>query len=127
MAKKYVFIVGNSNYLNQEQFPTIPYCKNDAEEIFKTLCEKEYSLFEMNGSVIKIDIAYQEFLEELNLFFSSIESTDLVLFYFAGHGRVLGGKSFHLVMNDSLTNSKMLVNSTFNIESLIPYFTEKKS
>jgi len=126
MAKKYVFIVGNSNYLNQEQFPTIPYCKNDAEEIFKTLCEKEYSLFEMNGSVIKIDIAYQEFLEELNLFFSSIESTDLVLFYFAGHGRVLGGKSFHLVMNDSLTNSKMLVNSTFNIESLIPYFTEKK-
>jgi len=119
--KNYALVIGNGNYNNKKEFPIIPYCINDANEIFRVLTNEEYSIFCPEGSVLKTDVRYQDINKIIEKFLSPIASKDLVLFYFAGHGKVNKRKTYHLAMKNTLFRKKSLVGSSFNIENLLPF------
>lgn len=119
-------IIGNSKYKNNDIFPDVQYCKNDASELYDELCFGENSIFDKEKSSLILNSTKQNLLNELDLFFDRLEENDLVLFFFAGHGKVSGEKSYFLIMNDTMHNSNSVVSTAFNIESLIPYIDEKR-
>ena len=51
---------------------------------------------------------------------------DMVLFYFAGHARVIGGRRLFLATQDSGTGTGLLSATAFSIDNLLLFFDEKK-
>lgn len=123
MAKRHALVIGNSSYLNQDEFPTIEYAKNDACRIHKLLTNSATSIFSDQSSNCILNITRDDLDDVLDEFFEGVSRKDLVLVYFAGHAKVLPGKKrLFLAMTD--TNPKKLARSAFNVDSLLPYFEE---
>jgi cold shock CspA family protein len=51
---------------------------------------------------------------------------DMVLIYYAGHARVVGGKRLFLATQDSGTGRGLLAATAFSVDNFLPYFEEKK-
>jgi len=125
MNKKHALVVGNSEYANNEYFESLPFCVNDAEIVYNRLCCQETSIFCKDTSIIIHNATLINFISSIDKFCNNIKPNELVLIYFAGHGISLKGSSYHLVMTDTLANSKSVALSSFNIDMLIPVFREK--
>lgn len=125
MLQRYSLIIGNSNYSNQDEFPTIPYAKNDACHIYDLLTDSKVGIFSRQTSKCRTDVTRDDMDDVLDEFFENVSYEDLVLIYFAGHATVLpGGKRLFLAMAD--TNPNKIARSAFNVDNLLPYFEERR-
>lgn len=125
MSKNYALVIGNGIYENNEKFSNLPYCLNDAKEIYRILTNKEFGIFSPSFSFVEFNVSTEDIFDCLENFFSPITSEDLVLIFFAGHGKTIGSKNFQLILKNSLTENRSLSRTSFNLESLLSYFLEK--
>lgn len=122
--RSHAFVIGNSDYVEIDEFPRIRFAKNDAERIYALLTNSSSSIFSTTTSICRLNLDRDALENALDSFFEPIESADLVLFYFAGHAKVLRGKKrLFLTMTD--TNSKKLARTAFSVDNLLPYLEEK--
>jgi uncharacterized caspase-like protein len=124
MSNRHALVIGNSHYINQEEFPTIEYAINDANKVFFLLTSSQTSIFSKETSVKLIDVDRDDFNDALNNFFANIYKTDTVLVYFAGHAKVVASKRLLLIMRNS--NPQSLAHSAFSVDHLLPYFEERQ-
>ena len=122
MGKCHLFAIGNSEYDEISKFPKIPYARNDASGVFDVLVKAKTSIINENTSTIVLNSSLKNLRQKLSSFFSKLEKGDMVVFYFAGHGKKVGRNRLFLVMTDSKSGN--LASTGFNIESLIPFFEE---
>jgi hypothetical protein len=124
MAKRHALVIGNSDYIEAGEFPRIEYAKNDAHSIFELLVDSPISVFSKRTSICRTNLTRDALDDVLACFFSKIKRTDLVLVYFAGHAKVVGGKMLFLAMTD--TKPDMLARTAFHIDALLPYLEERQ-
>ena len=86
--RKLGFIVGINEYVQDKD--KLRYCINDARDLNEAL--------QMMGfeTILGLDWNYQQFLNRFNEFVEKIKHDDLVLFYFAGHGKQSEDENFLL-------------------------------
>jgi hypothetical protein len=91
-TQKWAFVIGNSNYVEQE---VIPSSSTDAKSVAKALRDLGFSVTEVHDVKRAPDfwtIYFQPFLDR-------IKENDFVVFYFSGHGLNYGGENF-IAMTD---------------------------
>jgi uncharacterized caspase-like protein len=123
MTEYHALVIGNSLYENKVEFPSIEYAAQDATKVFSLLTESPTSIFSKETSICRFNVSRNDIEDLVSDFFGKVQRADTVLFYFAGHARLIGGKRLFLVMQNSLGDN--LARSSFCVESLIPYFEEK--
>jgi uncharacterized caspase-like protein len=124
--RRHALIIGNSEYKCEKEFPIIPHAVKDATKVFSTLVEADSSIFDKTTSLRRLNVTRSAFEEVLGEFFNNVMPSDMVLFYFAGHARLIGGKRLFLATTDSGTGTGLLAATAFSVDTLLPYFEEKK-
>ncbi|MBK4323786.1 caspase family protein, partial [Enterobacter hormaechei] len=77
-------VIGNASYPGQE----LKNSTNDAEDMYTALSEFGFSVIHLsNATQREIDEAVKSFRDNLN-------SNDIGLFYFAGHGMQINGENY---------------------------------
>lgn len=114
MGEMKAFIVGVSDY-SVSGAPDLPFCKTDLININKALKEgihiEENSIFKM-GMSNRGFVSSNEFNQALELFLSKLQSDDVFLFYFSGHGSA--GLIHNLAFSDRLINTQSIIDKIAN-------------
>jgi len=79
--RKLALVIGISDYQEGKKLPNTV---NDAKEMSTAL---ERMGFLIHDNEPKLNLKYKEMRDILHAFADSIKARDMVLFYFAGHGR----------------------------------------
>jgi uncharacterized caspase-like protein len=121
----HAFLVGNGEYDDPAEFPRLDYAPADAVRLYELVTNSPSALFQRASSWCLKNVTRDELEKALETSFELVAANDLVLFYFAGHARVMpSGRRHVLIMRNSKTKS--LAGSTFTVDRLIPYLDEKK-
>ncbi|UJR24686.1 hypothetical protein I4U23_006059 [Adineta vaga] len=80
LRRKRALVIGISDYVMNRRLPNTI---NDAKEMASMLKNIGFIIY---GDEPQINLTYREFYDTITDFQSSIETGDMVLFYFAGHG-----------------------------------------
>lgn len=86
--RKLGFIIGIDEYVQDKD--KLKYCINDASDLNVALQKIGFE------TILGLNWNYQQFLERFNQFVENIKHDDLVLFYFAGHGKQSEEENFLL-------------------------------
>lgn len=125
MTNYHLFIVGNSVYVDEDEFPEIKYAQEDASEIYRVLTQAPTGIFSEITSIYKANITRAEFEDSLDNFFSNVVRDDFIVIYFAGHAKHLPGKNrLFLIMSN--TDSKRLARTSFGVGKFLDYIDEKQ-
>lgn len=111
--KAKAFLIGVNDYQNISKLETP---LNDIGELKIT--------FEQLGIDVseKTDISKQTFDYAFPEFLSSIEDTDAIIFYFAGHGGQYYGKNYLLLKDVNITSPDHLIQSAIKLDDIIEGF-----
>ncbi len=109
------FLVGAGTFENSDN--TLPCCPNDINEIKKSLsyglgCDDKNILLLGTGN--KVDKA--DFIRHFNLFRSHLQTDDIAIFYFSGHGKIIDNDHY-LLLSDSGVATKDLIRSISNAKA----------
>ncbi|CAF1246740.1 unnamed protein product [Rotaria sordida] len=84
--QKHALIIGINNYLRNP----LEYCINDAEDLEKILQRIDFHV------LLEIDCNLHKFFSIIDIFTNRIQQDDLILFYFAGHGKQMKDEDYLL-------------------------------
>jgi len=84
--RKQALIIGINRYHRDK----LVYCENDATDLRDTLESIEFNVS------LGINCDRKEFIDMVETFVAGIKKTDLILFYFAGHGKQHGDQNYLL-------------------------------
>jgi len=124
MNRCHALIIGNADYADSASFAPLKYAVADAESVFTALTHSDAAIFSPDTSRCRFNLDSDGMTRTLKEFFQPIDSADLVLIYFSGHGTRLGTNRLFWAMTD--TRGGDLAGTAFNVETLIPYFVEKR-
>ena len=108
-------LVGAGIFENSDN--TLPCCPNDINEIKKSLeyglgCdEKNILLLGNENKVNKVD-----FIQHFNLFCTHLQTNDIAIFYFSGHGKIIDNDHY-LILSDSGVATKDLIRAISNTKA----------
>lgn len=117
------FVLGNSAYVDHEEFHPLPYAARDAAAVFDILTSTPTGLFDPALSRCNINLTKGEMLDELTAFFKPLTKQHTVLLYFCCHGRTLGQKHLALIMSNTLKDS--IAGTGFDVSSVISFLAER--
>ena len=118
-GRKRALIIGINRY------PRVPlvYCINDAEDLKDTLVHIGFDVS------LGINCDRKEFLQMINTFVEGIQRTDLILFYFAGHGKQHGDQNYLLPSdydyNHLTTEDKHIADHAVNAQYIMKRIDDK--
>ena len=114
--RKQALVIGINKYPGDN---SLKYCINDAEDLTATLRRMGFHV------LLKLDCTRTEFLQTIERFGQCIQRNDLVLFYFAGHGKQSEGENYLLPSDydydHSTTEAKYIPNHAIHA-----YYITKK-
>ncbi|CAF3591033.1 unnamed protein product [Rotaria sp. Silwood1] len=84
--QKHSLIIGINNYLRNP----LEYCINDAEDLGKILQQIDFHV------LLEIDCNLHKFISIIDTFTNRIQQDDLILFYFADHGKQMKDEDYLL-------------------------------
>jgi len=87
--RKCALIIGINDYPSDP----LKYCINDAEDLSRTLQRIGFQI------TLKLNCNYNEFHHTIDRFAETVQSNDLILFYFAGHGKQMKDQNYLLPMD----------------------------
>lgn len=111
--KNRAFIIGNSDYVSAEKLPN---AKNDAQDISKVLKKIGYNV-KLNEN---LDLKSTK--KNLNLFASTINPDDNIIFYYAGHALQINGKNYLIPADAKLKNAQDVEKETISIDLILSKF-----
>jgi uncharacterized caspase-like protein len=118
-GRKRALIIGINHY------PSAPlaYCENDAKDLKDTLAGIGFDVS------LGINCDRVEFLNMINTFVEGIQRTDLILFYFAGHGKQHEDKNYLLPSgydyDHLLTEDKQIADHAVNAQYIMKKINDK--
>ena len=115
-------IVAVENYHDKKISP-VKFAENDATKLFESLINLgcDQTKFEV---LIDHTATFTTILEKLRYVSRNAEETDVIIFYYAGHGFLLNGKNQISSVDTSLTS---LDSTTININTILSTFEKSKS
>ncbi|CAF4379148.1 unnamed protein product [Rotaria socialis] len=118
--RKRALVIGINDYY---YFNPLEYCVRDAQDFSKTLQDIGFEVTPVFNCNLK------EFTQVLKVFLDRTRSTDLVLFYFAGHGKSYKYDNYLLLANynpsQSKNESKNMAEGIISIESIMKQMAHK--
>jgi len=117
--RKLALIIGINRYVHT----SLSYCENDAKDL-------KHALEGIGFNVsLGIDCNRAEFLQMINTFVTGIQRTDLILFYFAGHGKQHEDKNYLLPSdynyNHLTTEDKHIAEHAVNAQYIMNTINDK--
>jgi WD40 repeat protein len=104
-AMLYVFAIGINEYKNQQY--KLNYCRADADAFATEVEKKGKNIFKQSKKIVVFDgdATKQNILSTINTLSSTIQSQDVFVFYYSGHGVMSEGNEtqpsdFYFVLND---------------------------
>ncbi|CAF3256821.1 unnamed protein product [Rotaria socialis] len=118
--RKRALIVGINKYPRNP----LDYCLNDAEDLSKALQRIEFDVS------LGTNCNRKEFLDLIESFVQVIQRNDLILFYFAGHGRQNQDQNY-LILSDynydfSTTEENYIVEHCVNVQYIMKKIYDKR-
>jgi uncharacterized caspase-like protein len=117
--RKKALIIGIDNYHQN----SLKYCVNDAEDLKVALDNMGFNVS------LGLDCNKTEFYQKIDTFVQEIKSTDLTLFYFAGHGKQSDDKNYLLPSdydyNHRRSEEKYLMKHAVNIQYITKAIDDK--
>ncbi|CAF1373574.1 unnamed protein product [Adineta steineri] len=118
--RKIALVIG----INQYPHDSLEYCINDANDLADTLQGIDFEI------TLGIDCELIEFKNKIDTFIKTIERNDLVLFYFAGHGKQNEDENYLLPSDynydDSGHDSNYIINNGINVQFIMTKIEEKE-
>ncbi|UJR15734.1 hypothetical protein I4U23_002669 [Adineta vaga] len=107
--RKRALIIGIDNYREN----SLKYCINDALDLKETLQSIGFDVY------TELNCSYVDFFKAIDDFIEGIKSTDLIVFYFAGHGKQIDEQNFLLPSdydyNYRTSENKYLEDNAINV------------
>ncbi|CAF1327024.1 unnamed protein product [Adineta steineri] len=111
--------------INKYPRDVLQYCINDANDLANTLQRIGFQIS------LGLDCNLSEFLKKIDTFIKTIERDDLVLFYFAGHGKQNEDENYLLPSDYNYDYSgherDYIVNNAINVKYIMNKIEDKKS
>lgn len=125
VAHTFLFAVGNSmtTWGNLSELPGVA---GDVDKVFDTMVEGEagFGLADRSQSVKLLDKGAREVKERWEQFLETVEIDAFIVFYFAGHGALVGAHDLRLLLADSERSRKD--ESTLSVLQLIRALENKR-
>ncbi|CAF1131597.1 unnamed protein product [Adineta steineri] len=118
--RKIGLVIGINQYVRD----SLQYCINDATDLANTLRNIGFNI------TLGLDCDLIEFLNIIETFIKTIERDDLVLFYFAGHGKQNEDENYLLPSDYNYDHSEhecdYIVNNAINVKYIMNEINDKK-
>lgn len=118
--RKCALIIGINDY----QSDPLNYCINDATDLSTTLRRIGFQI------TSKLNCNYKEFFDTVDKFVGTIQNDDLILFYFAGHGKQMEDKNYLLPSDYEYDHRgherDYMVDHAINVEYITTKIDKKK-
>ena len=114
--RRVALVVGNSAYANAA---TLRNPRNDATDMAETLRKLG---FEVD---LGLDLDQQHFAVTIEKFARDLDSADVGLFFYAGHGLQLNDKNYLVSVNAKLDNEFLLSSETIDLSSIVHLMESK--
>ena len=115
-------IIGNSNYIHDENWPDLPNASNDAKDIAHALEQHGFKVtHEENLSITKMEETVLNFVDNLR-------PNDVGLLYYAGHGVEIGGENYLIPVELGASRKEGTIKrGSLSIQTYINKMEEKRS
>ncbi|CAF1273603.1 unnamed protein product [Adineta steineri] len=114
---KLALVIGINNYKAENQLKNSVNDATDLAGILKTIGFDVKELF---------NATYDEMKVLLDTFVESIQSNDMVLFYFAGHGHQWKDQNYLIPSKDDYIEDETIKEFAFNAQEILNHITEKR-
>ena len=114
---KIALVIGNSSYQNAELRNPI----NDATDFAVKLITLDFTV------TLKKDLNQDQFEEAVRDFTASIESRDVVLFYYSGHGMQAYGKNYLIPIGERIEAEDEIKHKSFNLDFFLGKLSDSES
>ncbi|MCB1188947.1 MAG: caspase family protein [Leptospiraceae bacterium] len=125
-GKRYAIVVGINNY-NDPEIPALSKARNDAKVIAKILKEKgQFEVYVMTDDIDSKENLYPSKLnieEKLDTILNFARSSDLIVFFFSGHGISDNDNKGYLVTIDTVAQKQY--NTSLKIDNIIERLNSK--
>ncbi len=116
MAVNYAILVGVSNY-EQEEFPNLPFCRNDILAIRNSLTDGlKFKPDNIRSLGLDNHVSEVDFITSMKEVSKSIEPDDTFVLYYSGHGATLKEVHF-LAFSDKLIKTQSIIKFVENIKA----------
>ncbi len=108
ISNKYAILIGINNYVD-ESINNLKYSVNDINEFYNILIDSDLGNFKSENINLLTDDSESKptrnnIISKLNIISRTAQTTDILLFYFSGHGYVVNNKPYFLC-SDTFRNS----------------------
>jgi uncharacterized caspase-like protein len=114
--RKLALVIGNDKYITQ----SLRNCVNDANDMFRTLTSIGFTV-EKGLNMLKDDM-----YDIIQNFIDHIESTDMVLFFFAGHGTQWEDQNYLIPCDNTKVSGKNIKNYGINAQNVLDDIAKRK-
>lgn len=97
----YALLVGNCSFPNEPKLPALQYPENDVDALAALLTSPEHGIFAPERTLVLKNRPSPEVRERANEVLTQAERDDLVLVYYAGHGKLNRLGKLHLATVDT--------------------------
>jgi hypothetical protein len=117
---RFALIIGNSNYREDDSFPTLPNAVSDSELLGSALKKAGYSVVSVTNCTA------EEIRDSVRNFSAKLPINGETAFFFSGHGFQVEKEPCLLGIDASVSDEKMTSNTVVPIASIIEQITARK-
>jgi caspase domain-containing protein/CHAT domain-containing protein len=125
VSESYAILIGNSIFPSEAKLPPLRYPENDVDALYELLTSPEHGVFAPERTFVLKNRTSQEVRERTNEVLSQAERDDLVLVYYAGHGKLNRRGKLHLATVDTRLSS--LESTSFSVSGLREFIEISRS
>ncbi len=121
--QRYAVLIGNSSFPSEAKLPPLRFPENDVDALHELITSEEHGIF--TQTFVLKNRSSQEVRERANEVLNLAERDDLVLLYYAGHGKLNRRGKLHLATVD--TRLSTLEATSFPVSSLRDFMEISRS